>query len=77
MVTFLFVIIYSDDPFSSKSDEIHHVPVYQNKDSSDRNSYNKQSKDYQSTDRVTSDNKDITVKEYFDEYVLPVHSKTG
>ncbi|XP_076101638.1 uncharacterized protein LOC143071297 [Mytilus galloprovincialis] len=59
----------------SNSDQTPDFSVYKNKDSSDRNLYNKQTIDYQSTDTVKRDDKDITVKEYFDEYVLPVHSK--
>lgn len=73
MSTFLFFIIYSDDPFSGKSEQIPHLPVYEN----ERNSYNKHSIDYQSTDTVKNDDKDITVKEYFENYVLPANSKTG
>lgn len=73
MSTFLFFIIYSDDPFSSKSEQIPHLPVYEN----ERHLNNQQSIDYQSTDTVKSDDKDITVKEYFDKYVLPANSKTG
>ncbi|OPL33625.1 hypothetical protein AM593_00474, partial [Mytilus galloprovincialis] len=68
----LFELQISDDPFSGKSEQIPHLPVYEN----ERNSYNKHSIDYQSTDTVKNDDKDITVKEYFENYVLPANSKT-
>ncbi|XP_063433137.1 uncharacterized protein LOC134715128 isoform X2 [Mytilus trossulus] len=68
----LFELQISDDPFSSKSEQIPHLPVNEN----ERNSYNKHSIDYQSTDTVKNDDKDITVKDYFDNYVLPANSKT-
>lgn len=69
--------MFSDDPFSGTPDQTPDLSVYKNEDSSDQNLYNKQTIDHQSTDTVRSDDKDITVKEYFDEYVLPVHSKKG
>ncbi|XP_052100273.1 uncharacterized protein LOC127734448 [Mytilus californianus] len=72
----LFELQICDDPFPSKSDQIPDLPVYNYQDSTERNTNYQQCIDYQSTGTVKSDDKDITVKEYFDNYVLPVHSKT-
>ncbi|CAC5366427.1 unnamed protein product [Mytilus coruscus] len=71
----LFELQISDDPISSKSVQIPDLPLYKNQESTEINSYNQQSIHNKSTGTAKGDDKDITMKEHFDNYVLPVPSK--